>query len=232
MWKLTKSLFWYPLKAIKVTFMGTVLIRLLMKTNADAVMSLLSWSRNGFQPPSPQFIKYFVLQKWGGNQTWIETGTYLGDTTTFLAKNCKMVYSIEASEYFATKALKKFSTRDNIKIIKGLSEEMLPELLDSLTSTEKKDITFWLDGHYSGGNTFHGPNDTPISQELATITGNLQNFSSVTVLVDDVRCFNPRIADFAQYPELEFLVKFAISNDLFWTIEHDIFIATNRNKRK
>lgn len=232
MYKLTKSLFYLPLRSIKATLMGMVLIRLLMKINADAVMSLLSWSRNGFQSPSPQFIKYFVLQKWGGNQTWIETGTYLGDTTAFLAKNCKMVYSIEASEYFAIKASKKFSTRDNIKIIKGLSEEILPALLDSLNSTEKTDISFWLDGHYSGGNTFHGPKDTPISQELATITQNLQNFSSITVLVDDVRCFNPRIADFAQYPELEFLVVFAISNDLFWTIEHDIFIATNRNKRQ
>jgi hypothetical protein len=229
--KLIKSLFWLPLKSIKAALMGVVLIRLLIKTNTDAVMSLLSWLRRGFQSPSPQFIKFFVLQKWGGNQTWIETGTYLGDTTAFLSKNCKKVYSIEASEYFATKASNKFSARDNIVIIQGLSEERLPTLLNSLDISEKNDVSFWLDGHYSGGDTFHGLNDTPITQELVTIAENLKYFSSVTVLIDDVRCFNPSISDFAQYPELEFLVEFANSNDLFWTIEHDIFIATNRNKQ-
>jgi len=225
-----KTLVWMPLKSIKIAFMGLVLIRALVKINANAVMSLLTWSRRGFQSPSPQFIKYFVLKKWGGNQTWIETGTYLGETTAFLAKNSRKVYSIEASDYFATKASNKFSTQLNIEIIKGLSEETLPRLLNSLNISEKNDISFWLDGHYSGEDTFHGPVDTPILHELATIAQHLRDISSVTVLVDDVRCFNPSISDFSQYPELEFLVKFAITNDLFWTIEHDIFIATNRHE--
>ena len=227
--KLSAATILAPLKSIKTIFMGLVLIRILMKIDANSVMSLLSWLRRGFQSPSPQFIKYFVLQKWGGKQTWIETGTYLGDTTAFLANISRMVYSIEASEYFATKASEKFAARHNVEIVKGLSEEKLPALLNSLNALEKSDISFWLDGHYSGGDTFHGLLDTPISKELATIAQHIESFSSVTVLVDDVRCFNPIISDFAHYPDLEFLVKFAIGNDLYWTIEHDIFIATNRH---
>jgi hypothetical protein len=47
-------------------------------------------------------------------------------------------------------------------------------------------------------------------------------------MVDDARIFNPGILQFESYPKLFELAEWAEHNQLFWTIEHDIFIATNR----
>lgn len=210
--------------------MGIVLIINLMKMNHSAVVAFLHWMRRGFASPAPQFVKWMVLENWGGKQTWIETGTYKGETTSRLARFSKMVYSIEASPYFAEAASRKFNFQDNVKILTGLSEVRLPELLKSLTAEEKTDISFWLDGHFSGESTFQGPSDTPIRQELAAIEEHFSDYSIFSLLVDDVRCFNPLIPEFANYPHVEFLVEWANSHKLFWTIEHDIFIATNRQR--
>lgn len=101
-------------------------------------------------------------------------------------------------------------------------------MLRSLSVADRVDISFWLDGHFSGENTFQGPSDTPIRQELTTIGEHLSDFSRVSVLIDDVRCFNPSVSEYSNYPDISFLVDWAKSHKLFWTIEHDIFIATNK----
>ena len=45
------------------------------------------------------------------------------------------------------------------------------------------------------------------------------------MLVDDIRCFNPRLPEYATYPSLDTLVAWATRHKLDWHIEHDIFIA-------
>src|SRR5258708_6575376 len=64
---------------------------------------------------------------------WIETGTYLGDTTSVLSKVAKIVYSIEPEPTLFSKAEQRFSNARNVKIIKGLSEDVFPDLLPALT---------------------------------------------------------------------------------------------------
>ena len=225
-----QSIIYVQLRLLKSTIYGFLLVSKLMKANPSGVVALLSWLKRGFSSPAPQFVKWLVLKNWGGKETWVETGTYKGETTAELAKYSKMVYSVEASPKFAIEASEKFAKETNIQILSGLSEDRLPELLKSLSEVEKADISFWLDGHFSGENTFQGPADTPIDQELATISNHISEFAVVTVLVDDVRCFNPLISEYSNYPEITFLTKWANSHNLFWTIEHDIFIATNRKQ--
>jgi hypothetical protein len=65
---------------------------------------------------------------------------------------------------------------------KGLSEEVLPFLLPTLSG----DINFWLDGHFSGGITHKGPQDTPILDELVSISKYLRHFGTVCVMIDDI----------------------------------------------
>jgi hypothetical protein len=55
----------------------------------------------------------------------------------------------------------------------------------------------------------------------------MQGWDQVAVLVDDVRCFEPTDPDFKDYPERNFLVRWAESHGLVWMIEHDIFVAKN-----
>ena len=53
----------------------------------------------------------------------------------------------------------------------------------------------------------------------------LDRFEDVRILIDDARCFDPQLKEYADYPSRSNLVQWAERNGLFWTIESDIFIA-------
>jgi hypothetical protein len=179
---------------------------------------------SNFKLPCPNTIKWKTLLRHAPEDCiWIETGTHIALTTEVLAKNGGTVFSIEPSKHFFELAKSKFENNQQVKILHGLSEDILPDLLPQLSGN----IAFWLDGHYSAGNTFKGPKDTPIIEELDTILKNKSHFMDITVLVDDVRCFNPSIDEYSSYPDLNFLVNWANKNQFNWSIEYDIFIAKN-----
>jgi hypothetical protein len=185
--------------------------------------ALHAYVRTNYQLPCPNYIKNSVLLRNGiAGGAWIETGTYIGDTTEVLSKFSKMVYSIEPSKDLVEKAQIRFAKTANVKILHGLSEKVLPPLLES-GELAGADLNFWLDGHYSAGITHQGPKDTPIVEELVSIEKNLQQFKKVAIFIDDIRCFLPG----SEYPELNFLVEWANKNKLQWHIEYDIFVAKN-----
>jgi len=190
------------------------------------VSEIQVWITKNYEVPVPQIIKWSVLRRWGGAGTWIETGTYMGETTKMLSTIATFVYSIEPMQALAQNATKRFQATHNIAIIEGRSEIETPRLLESLNEREREDISFWLDGHFSSGSTYMGVQETPIIEELTAIAFNLPRFKSVTVLVDDVRCFNSKLSDLNGYPDVSFLSSWAEENSLTWTIEYDIFIAT------
>jgi hypothetical protein len=156
--------------------------------------------------------------------TWVETGTYLGATTELLARHGSSVYSIEPQPILYENAKVHFSLFRNVEIINGLSEDIFPVLLPTLSG----DVNFWLDGHFSGGVTHKGSVDTPIVEELEAVSSNMKRFSNICVMVDDVRCFNPEVAEYSAYPPLIQLVEWAEGAGLRWHVEHDIFIAKTR----
>jgi hypothetical protein len=180
------------------------------------------WSKRQFAAPSPHFIKQTVLLRNGlDDATWVETGTFMGDTTNLLSKSAKKVYSIEPEPSLFCKAEQRFRDASNVKIIRGLSEEIFPNLLPTLSG----DICFWLDGHYSQGVTFKGPQDTPILDELKNIEMIIAKKGKIVVMIDDLRLFGSKETAYSNYPPLDFLVDWARKNNLNWHIEHDIFIA-------
>lgn len=91
--------------------------------------------------------------------TVIETGTYEGDTTLFLYKNFKNVYTIEMHEQNYNFALNRFNSL-NVKpnLIFGKSEEVLKDLIINNKITDK--TIFFLDAHWWG---------CPLQQELDII---------------------------------------------------------------
>lgn len=184
-----------------------------------------AWAERDFAPPSPDHIKHRVLLRNGfPNATWIETGTYLGDTTAQLSKNAKHVYSIEPEPKLFESAKKRFASKGNVTIVHGTSEQQFPGVLEKVSG----DVNFWLDGHYSAGLTFKGATDTPIAEELKAVGRSLKKFGKVAVLVDDVSCFHPSHPSSASYPPIDFLVDWAREHGLVWHIEHDIFVAKSR----
>lgn len=196
---------------------------------AQQVIRLKKWATANFSSPAPNFVKWNVLLRWGGKETWIETGTYLGETTGQLAHLARVVYSVEPEELLFKNAIEKFRSIKNVTILNGSSETVLPNLLEALSQQEVVDVSFWLDGHYSAGVTYLGKDETPIVAELNCISDSILRFSKITIFVDDVRQFSATDDTEGVYPSLSYLVSFADSHGLYWIIEHDIFIMTNRS---
>ena len=200
------------------------IIPLRTRVSLRRTYSRWAWPRSGHASPAPQHVKLGVLKRYGYlDGIWIESGTFLGDTTRFLARTASMVYTIEPSTSLAARADARFRNRSNVKVLTGLSEAVLPSLLPEIVGT----VSFWLDGHTSGGPTHLGPQVTPIREELGAIEAHLSRFENTAIFVDDIRGFTPNSSYVGPYPPRSFLVEWADRNHLNWTIEHDIFGAWN-----
>jgi hypothetical protein len=189
-----------------------------------ASLDISEWAIREYAAPSPNFIKQAVLIRNNfSNATWIETGTLLGDTAEFLSRNAKFVHTIEPEPELYRKAKQRFASVLNVMVHNEISETALPNILPTLSG----DVCFWLDGHYSGGDTFAGPNDTPLRTEMRLLSENMSRFNNVAILIDDIRQCG-KLHSYGEYPSLNELVEFANKNDLAWYIEHDIFIAKSK----
>ncbi|CAB4902460.1 MAG: hypothetical protein F2923_02260 [Actinobacteria bacterium] len=198
------------------------LIPIGVRADLKASWHRATWSSRGYAVPAPTRVKKAVLSRYGNlTGTWVESGTYLGKTTLFLARTAKHVFTIEPSPYLASRAKNKLRSKKNIDVIEGTSENVMPALLETISG----DVSFWLDGHTSGGITFLGEQATPIREELAAIAARLHTWDSVAVFVDDFRGFGELRSGEGAYPSRSFLVDWAESVSLKWTIEHDIFVA-------
>jgi hypothetical protein len=190
--------------------------------------SLHAWSITGFAMPAPPEVKWGVLARWElENSPWLETGTFYGDTTAVLAKRSPSVVTLEPMFELYEAASARLKHLSNVEVINASSETAFASTVTRLGDR----VNFWLDGHYSSGNTFRGSSDTPIELELAVIGQLVQQDVHVAVFIDDVRLFveewseDPTPTDHDGYPPLRTLVDWAEQNGLHWRIEHDIFIA-------
>ncbi len=186
----------------------------------------LRWRRGQWSAPSAPSVKRAVLARhYIQGSTWIETGTYRGDTTAYLAKLAPRVVSIEPDDVLYRGAKRRFEGDGRVSLIHGTSESAFEEAVRSISGP----ACFWLDGHYSGPGTYLADDETPILWELDVIARHLGRLKRVVVLIDDFREFPSRSSDRAafRYPSRDTLVEWATAHDLGWTVEHDIFVATS-----
>jgi hypothetical protein len=182
--------------------------------------SLSDWKKRDFLENSPQMVKQKVFLKYGiKDAIWVETGTYLGTTTSYLSGLFPQVYTLEPEPMLYAAACKRFKEK-NVTLFNDVSENIFPSLLPKLSGN----VNFWLDGHYSAGITFKGEKDCPVEDELIAIEKNFYNFDQLTILIDDVRCFLPNNSSYTDYPSIDYLVDWARRMNFHWRIEHDIFI--------
>lgn len=139
--------------------------------------------------------------------TFIETGTYLGHTTKIASEIFNQVHSIELSEELFEKAQLNLGFIQNITLYKGDSAKKISEMIDNSSGK----LLFWLDGHYSGGETAKGDSSTAILSELEIIRQKGKPGS--VILVDDLRFFDESL-DFTgdnqhlnDYPGLRELIS-------------------------
>jgi hypothetical protein len=114
---------------------------------------------------------------------FIETGTYLGQTTEIAASMFEKVHTIEVKNDLFISAKNKLSRYPNVVCHLGDSSILLEDICKKLT----KSSCFWLDGHYSAGNTGKGSKNVPLYEELQTIMKNCSQ--ECIILIDDCRLF-------------------------------------------
>ncbi|MDP8217189.1 MAG: hypothetical protein P9M03_00485 [Candidatus Theseobacter exili] len=187
-------------------------------------ITVRNWNKKGNPIPVPDVIKQKTVKEYAkifSVETFIETGTYLGDMVDAVRDTFKKIYSIELDKTLYEQAKKKFSKHRNILILHGDSSKVLPVILADISEP----CLFWLDAHYSKGITAKGDFNTPIMQELNCI---LDHFvEGNIILIDDAREFN----GFNDYPTLEELKKcilkkcpdwkFDIQDDIIRIHKHD-----------
>ena len=91
-------------------------------------------------------------------QIFVETGTYLGETTNTAKDIFQQVHTIEIKKEFFENARAKFSQCLNVLCHLGDSSI----LLENICKTLNKPTCFWLDGHWSAGNTGKGLKSVPL----------------------------------------------------------------------
>jgi len=181
-----------------------------------------------FPSPRSHDLKMKTIQRLGGKSAWVETGTYVGDGAVAISSFAEILHTIEPSRELSAIAKSKLVSRKNVELHVGTSENKLPEVLESLISKGYDDISIWLDGHYSGGQTFLGDFETPIMSELNTISKYSNSFTHLRIFIDDVRCFNPEIVEYRAYPKIRYLLDFAASQNFKISFTRDICVMKKK----
>ena len=121
--------------------------------------------------------------------TFVETGTYIGETTAAMIPHFSKLITIELCQKFAEDARRKFAATPSVTVIQGDSTGILPNICNDLTQP----TFFWLDGHWSGGNTAKGDKDCPLLEEVAAINNICK--PRCVIAIDDVRLFGKKLSE-------------------------------------
>lgn len=134
-------------------------------------------------------------------ETFIETGTFQAKTARWAAQHFKTVLTIEQAKslYDKVAAL----PVKNITFIYGDSRQHLVPIVNELIQP----AIFWLDGHWSGSETYGKEDECPLLEEIAALnTSPVMHF----ILIDDARLFlapPPYPHQREAWPEIETVIK-------------------------
>jgi len=152
----------------------------------------------------------------------IETGTYRGSGARLLADVFPSVTTIEVAPQLARAAAASLASLPHIEVVGGSSADVLPGLVDPSQPT-----LYWLDGHWSGGETGGAGDECPVIAELAAIA---KGHADDCVLIDDARLFlapPPPPHDPEQWPtyrEIEDAILAARPTHRI-VVAHDVIVA-------
>src|SRR3954471_5520399 len=146
----------------------------------------------------------------------VETGTFQGNSALLLADTFGHCTTIEKDPALAAKAADRFREDPRVKVVAGSSRDALPDLCREVTVP----AFYWLDGHWSGGNTAGEDDPCPVMFELAAIAAS-PTFGESVVAVDDARLFgfghdlDPQMRSFPRMMERLELVERDLSLETY-----------------
>jgi hypothetical protein len=148
----------------------------------------------------------------------VETGTYTGATARVLGGMFDSVITIERSDDYYERARANLSRMPNVRQIHGHSGEKLA----TVAADAAGPTLYWLDAHWSGGDTAGSDDPVPLMRELDAIgAGDPRD----CILIDDARDF--ATSPDARWPSLvEILDKVRVhrpGNHV--TVIHDLIMS-------
>jgi hypothetical protein len=133
--------------------------------------------------------------------TFVETGTFEGDTVERAIPYFESIHSVELSQEYYEKVVERFKGNAKVHLYLGQSPETLHRLKPAL---EGKSVLFWLDAHWCiADQTAGGESQCPLLKELQALSV-LGNES--VLIIDDARLFlspPPYPHEVSQWPSLE-----------------------------
>lgn len=135
-------------------------------------------------------------------KVFAEGGTYRGGTAQKMSRKFSKVFTIEKSDAMYEQSKEKLSSIENVTMLKGDTRDHLHNILN-----ENDDILFWLDAHWSGGETYGQNDQCPLISELEIIFSYEKN---QVILIDDARLFlapPPSPHCINQWPSLLDIIK-------------------------
>jgi FkbM family methyltransferase len=115
--------------------------------------------------------------------SFVETGTFQGDTAQAMAALFSSVHTVELSDLLYAKAVERLAPLQNVTVIHGHSPDALKGLAKTLA---RQSVLYWLDAHWCGGRTSGDSYECPLLAEIAAI----RSLSARSVvLIDDARFF-------------------------------------------
>jgi hypothetical protein len=127
------------------------------------------------------FLK-LIRDNYANYPVFIETGTLNGETTFALEPYFNKLHTVEFSETYYERTKSRY-TGSKINFILGDSSLVLEKLLPTI----RDKTIFFLDGHWSGGDTGHSAKDVPLIEEITHINNLFQH--QAIIVIDDFRLF-------------------------------------------
>lgn len=163
-----------------------------------------------------------LLQQHANVDTFVETGTYLGDSTAWAADHFRRVITLEGAEHLYRSARERFADLDHVQCMWADSRSAIKQILPTLESP----AIFWLDAHWSGGTTFGQDDECPLLDEIELIkSANVPHL----LLIDDARLFlapPPKPHRVDQWPSIDAVVQaLSAGRDSYTIVFEDVVIG-------
>ncbi len=155
--------------------------------------------------------------------TFIETGTYHGGTAYWASSIFDHVITIEGSESLYKKVVEKYRHIKNIEFVHGDSRERLDDVVARLDGP----AIFWLDAHWSGGETYGQTEQGPLIGEIEAIN---RSEDEHFIFIDDARLFMsppPGHLSMDQWPNITAVINAlqAFKKERYIVIIEDVIVA-------
>lgn len=152
---------------------------------------------------------------------FVETGTHRGGTAAWGAEHFDRVVTIERSKELYQEAQNRYGHL-GIDFVNGDTRDHLNSILSEL----KQPGLFWLDAHWSGGQTYGADDQCPLIEELRMINdAAAEHF----LLIDDARLFlspPPRPHRVEQWPTIcEVVGALQSRRKRYTVISEDVIIS-------